>query len=72
MGGLRKHIKLTYLMMLVGTFALTGVGIPGTILGFAGFNSKDDHYRIRLCCAKWHGQLCLCDDGDCGALYQLL
>nr|WP_319513008.1 NADH-quinone oxidoreductase subunit L [uncultured Cohaesibacter sp.] len=41
MGGLRKHIKLTYLMMLVGTFALTGVGIPGTILGFAGFNSKD-------------------------------
>nr|WP_321456899.1 NADH-quinone oxidoreductase subunit L [uncultured Cohaesibacter sp.] len=41
MGGLRKHIKLTYLMMLIGTFALTGVGIPGTILGFAGFNSKD-------------------------------
>ncbi|WP_316862665.1 NADH-quinone oxidoreductase subunit L [uncultured Cohaesibacter sp.] len=41
MGGLRKHIKLTYLMMLIGTFALTGVGIPGTIFGFAGFNSKD-------------------------------
>nr|WP_319485192.1 NADH-quinone oxidoreductase subunit L [uncultured Cohaesibacter sp.] len=41
MGGLRKHIKLTYAMMLIGTFALTGVGIPGTILGFAGFNSKD-------------------------------
>ncbi len=28
-------------MMLIGTLALTGVGIPGTELGFAGFFSKD-------------------------------
>ncbi|MEO8882191.1 MAG: hypothetical protein ABI377_02040, partial [Devosia sp.] len=28
-------------MMLIGTFALTGLGIPGTPLGFAGFFSKD-------------------------------
>nr|WP_321446386.1 NADH-quinone oxidoreductase subunit L [uncultured Cohaesibacter sp.] len=41
MGGLAKHIKLTYWMMLIGTLALTGVGIPGTLIGFAGFNSKD-------------------------------
>ncbi|WP_319531680.1 NADH-quinone oxidoreductase subunit L [uncultured Cohaesibacter sp.] len=41
MGGLAKHIKLTYWMMMIGTLALTGVGIPGTIIGFAGFNSKD-------------------------------
>ena len=41
MGGLRKHIKVTYWMMMIGTLALTGVGIPGTVLGFAGFNSKD-------------------------------
>ena len=41
MGGLAKHIKVTYWMMMVGTLALTGVGIPGTIIGFAGFNSKD-------------------------------
>ena len=41
MGGLSKHIKLTYWMMLIGTLALTGVGIPGTLFGFAGFNSKD-------------------------------
>ena len=41
MGGLAKHIKLTYWMMLIGTLALTGVGIPGTLFGFAGFNSKD-------------------------------
>lgn len=41
MGGLRKHIKFTYWMMMIGTIALTGVGIPGTIWGTAGFFSKD-------------------------------
>jgi len=41
MGGLAKKIPVTYWMMLIGTFALTGVGIPGTPLGFAGFFSKD-------------------------------
>ncbi|MCZ2328225.1 NADH-quinone oxidoreductase subunit L [Bartonella sp. F02] len=41
MGGLRKHIKVTYWMMIVGTIALTGVGIPGTLFGTAGFFSKD-------------------------------
>ncbi|EJF77007.1 proton-translocating NADH-quinone oxidoreductase, chain L [Bartonella birtlesii LL-WM9] len=41
MGGLRKHIKVTYWMMIIGTIALTGVGIPGTVFGTAGFFSKD-------------------------------
>ena len=42
MGGLRKKIPVTYYMMVIGTLALTGVGIPGSdILGFAGFFSKD-------------------------------
>jgi len=41
MGGLRKHIPLTYWMMVIGTVALTGLGIPGTIIGTAGFFSKD-------------------------------
>jgi NADH-quinone oxidoreductase subunit L len=41
MGGLSKKIPITYIMMLIGTLALTGVGIPGTFLGFAGFFSKD-------------------------------
>jgi len=41
MGGLRKHIPVTFWMMTIGTLALTGVGIPGTIIGFAGFFSKD-------------------------------
>ena len=36
-----KTIPRTYWMMLIGTFALTGVGIPGTSFGFAGFFSKD-------------------------------
>ncbi|WP_156850892.1 NADH-quinone oxidoreductase subunit L [Bartonella refiksaydamii] len=41
MGGLRKHIRVTYWMMMIGTIALTGVGIPGTLFGTAGFFSKD-------------------------------
>lgn len=41
MGGLRKKIPITYWMMMIGTLALTGVGIPGTNFGFAGFFSKD-------------------------------
>src|SRR6478736_6321284 len=41
MGGLRKHIPITAAAMTIGTLALTGVGIPGTIFGFAGFFSKD-------------------------------
>jgi NADH-quinone oxidoreductase subunit L len=41
MGGLRRHIPLTYWTMFIGTIALTGVGIPGTVVGTAGFFSKD-------------------------------
>jgi NADH-quinone oxidoreductase subunit L len=41
MGGLRTHIPRTFWMMMIGTLAITGVGIPGTPLGFAGFFSKD-------------------------------
>ncbi|MGE0627416.1 MAG: NADH-quinone oxidoreductase subunit L [Hyphomicrobiaceae bacterium] len=40
MGGLAPHIRITWAMMLIGTLALTGVGIPG-VIGFAGFHSKD-------------------------------
>jgi NADH-quinone oxidoreductase subunit L len=41
MGGLAKKIPVTYWLMIIGTLALTGVGIPGTPIGFAGFFSKD-------------------------------
>jgi NADH-quinone oxidoreductase subunit L len=41
MGGLRPHIKWTFWMMMIGTLAITGVGIPFSGIGFAGFISKD-------------------------------
>ncbi len=40
-GGLRRKIPLTFWAMLIGTLAITGVGIPLTTIGFAGFLSKD-------------------------------
>ncbi len=40
-GGLRKKVPLTFYAMLIGTLAITGVGIPLTHYGFAGFLSKD-------------------------------
>ena len=41
MGGLRKKLPYTYWGMMIGTLAITGVGIPLTQIGFAGFISKD-------------------------------
>ena len=41
MGGLWKLMPITYAVMLIGTLAITGVGIPHLDLGFAGFYSKD-------------------------------
>jgi NADH-quinone oxidoreductase subunit L len=40
-GGLRKKIPYTFWAMMIGTLAITGVGIPTTYFGFAGFFSKD-------------------------------
>ncbi|NCW64921.1 MAG: NADH-quinone oxidoreductase subunit L [Rhodobacteraceae bacterium] len=40
-GGLRKKIPYTFWAMMIGTLAITGVGIPLTYYGFAGFLSKD-------------------------------
>jgi len=46
MGGLRGQMPVTFLCMLFGTLAITGVGLPTVYLadipfGFAGFVSKD-------------------------------
>lgn len=45
MGGLWKLMPITYAVMLIGTLAITGVGLPieigGHEFGFAGFYSKD-------------------------------
>ncbi|CAN1721825.1 NADH-quinone oxidoreductase chain 12 [Hyphomicrobium sp. 1Nfss2.1] len=40
MGGLRPKLQFTWAMMLIGTLALTGFGIPH-LAGFSGFYSKD-------------------------------
>ncbi len=44
-GGLRDKIPMTFWAMMIGTLAITGVGIPllyiGFPVGFAGFVSKD-------------------------------
>ncbi|TDL91098.1 NADH-quinone oxidoreductase subunit L [Meridianimarinicoccus aquatilis] len=40
-GALRKKIPMTFAAMMIGTLAITGVGIPLTHIGFAGFLSKD-------------------------------
>jgi NADH-quinone oxidoreductase subunit L len=46
MGGLKDKVPVTYWTMMIGTLAITGVGIPlwlplDTPVGFAGFVSKD-------------------------------
>ncbi|WP_140985084.1 NADH-quinone oxidoreductase subunit L [Asticcacaulis tiandongensis] len=41
MGGLYKYLPATYAVMMIGTIAITGLGIPYTQIGFAGFFSKD-------------------------------
>jgi len=40
-GALRKKIPYTFWAMMIGTLAITGVGIPLTQIGMAGFFSKD-------------------------------
>src|ERR1700732_3911833 len=41
MGGLKGEMPCTFWMMVAGTLALTGVGIPFVPIGFAGAISKD-------------------------------
>ena len=49
MGGLWRRIPITYAVMLIGTLAITGVGIPGLDIGFAGFYSKDAIINAAYC-----------------------
>jgi len=51
MGGLWKLMPITYAVMLIGTLAITGVGLPHIELGFAGFYSKDSIIN-----AAWNAQ----------------
>ena len=53
-GGLRKEIPFTFWVMLLGTLAITGVGIYG-IGGFAGYHSKDAILEAAYGSASTHG-----------------
>ncbi|GAB4524978.1 MAG: hypothetical protein Tsb0010_08770 [Parvularculaceae bacterium] len=41
MGGIFQLMPMTWIFMLIGTVAITGIGLPGTHIGTAGFVSKD-------------------------------
>jgi len=55
MGGLAKFIPITCAVMLIGTIAITGLGIPGLELGFAGFYSKDAILEVAYAAGQTHG-----------------
>jgi NADH-quinone oxidoreductase subunit L len=52
-GGLRKEIPVTFWVMLIGTLAITGVGILG--IGFAGYHSKDAILESAYASGTTHG-----------------
>jgi len=55
MGGLWKYMPITYAVMTIGTLAITGVGIPGVELGFAGFYSKDTIIEAAFAAGRQYG-----------------
>jgi NADH-quinone oxidoreductase subunit L len=52
-GGLRKQIPFTFWVMVIGTLAITGVGIFG--VGFAGYWSKDAILESAYASGTVHG-----------------
>jgi NADH-quinone oxidoreductase subunit L len=56
MGGIRNHIKQTYILMWIGSLALAGVGIPA-LIGFAGFYSKDMILEVAYAAGSVPGML---------------
>ena len=54
MGGIWKLMPWTYAVMLIGTLAITGVGVPHLDLGFAGFYSKDSIINAAYAAAAAH------------------
>jgi len=52
-GGLRKEIPFTFWVMLIGTLAITGVGVLG--VGFAGYHSKDAILEASFASGSTHG-----------------
>ena len=54
-GGLRKEIPFTFWVMLIGTLAITGVGIA--CVGFAGYHSKDAILESAWASESVHGTI---------------
>ena len=63
MGGLRRYLPKTFALMLVGSIAIAGIGIPD-IFGFAGFYSKDSILESLWASDSRPGTFRLLD-GDC-------
>ena len=53
-GGLRRSIPITFWAMLLGTLAITGVGIYG-VGGFAGYHSKDAILEVAYASGRGQG-----------------
>ena len=69
-GGLRKKIPYTFWAMMIGTLAITGVGIPLTHMALRASLSKDA--VIESAWAGTAGRLCLLAAGDRGTVYLVL
>lgn len=54
MGGLAQTMPATYMLMWIGTLALTGIGVDG-LFGFSGFYSKDAILGAALASSSWVG-----------------
>jgi NADH-quinone oxidoreductase subunit L len=55
-GALRREIPFTFWAMVIGTLAITGVGIIG-LFGFAGFYSKDAILESAFASGSVHGTI---------------
>jgi len=55
MGALWKRLPVTYAVMIIGTLAITGVGLPGLDLGFSGFYSKDAIINAAFAAGRTNG-----------------
>ena len=74
MGGVKEKAPQTFILMWIGTLALSGIGVPfimGHGVGFAGFYSKDAileaaygaHIRRSALIAYWLGVIARLHDG---------
>ena len=54
MGAVAKWMPITTAVMWIGTIAITGIGIPGLNIGFAGFYSKDAIIEVAFAAGRDH------------------